>query len=555
MNDGEGAAPRPASGADVPAEGPRVDPVPEAREVARERVNASDTLADGEWHRLHPATPLLRGGIAFLAILGIVIANLRERLVELFVPQFSGGTRYDGEDYDPLTYTLSHGYLGWVLLALAVGLIVVIGIFFLSWRMHSFRVTDEAVEVRSGVLFRTHRKAKLDRVQGVGLSKPFLPRLFGAARLDVNVAGQSADVKLEYLSTRPAEQLRRDVLTLASGARLAEGVAPLPGAGPVTPALPTDGLITRHVIDRANDFLSPELPADQAPPESIVRIPVGRLVASTIVNGGTLFVLAVVVGGIVLLVNGNGWVLLTLIPALLGIGSYYWSTITKSLRYSIAGTPSGVRIGFGLLSTSNDTLPPGRVHAVMISQPLMWRPFGWWQVKINKAGLSLEAVAGGKGNTTVLPVGTLRDATAVVQLMLEGADVDSTFEQVEAAVMRPGESGFVLAPRRARWIDPIAWRRTGYALRPTLLLFRSGVLWRKLVILPLARIQSVQISQGPLERMLRLASARVHTVAGPVTPTLPTIAKDEATRLFEHASTAAVRAAANDHSHRWAVNR
>ncbi len=539
MSDTGGASPTPGL------------PVPDADRVALDHVRAGDTLADGEWHRLHPATPLLRGGIAFIAILGIVIANLRERLVEMFLPQFSGDFS-GGEDYDPLTYTVTHGYLGWVLLALAGGLVLVVGAFFLSWRMHSFRVTDEAVEVRSGILFRTHRKAKLDRVQGVGLSKPFLPRLFGAARLDVNVAGQSADVKLEYLSTGPAEKLRRDVLTLASGARLAEGEAALPGAAPAGVASPTDGAITRHVVDRANDFLSPELPADQAPPESIVRIPLGRLIASTIVNEGTLIVLAVVVVGVVMLANGSSWVIFTLIPAVLGIGSYYWSTITKSLRYSIAGTPSGVRIGFGLLSTSNDTLPPGRVHAVQISQPLLWRPFGWWQVKINKAGLSAEAAAGGKGNTTVLPVGTLQDATAVVQLMLEGADVDSTFEQVESAMMRPGRSGFVLAPRRARWIDPVAWRRTGYALRPNLLVFRTGVLWRKLTILPLARIQSVQVTQGPLERLLRLASARVHTVLGPVTPTLPTLAKDEAAALFERASAAAVRAAAEDHSHRWA---
>jgi putative membrane protein len=502
---------------------------------------------------LHPATPLLRGGIAFIAILGVVIANLRERFVELFLPQFGPELRYGEEDYDPLTYTLDHGYLGWVLLALAVGLVLIVGGFFLSWRMHSFRVTDEAVEVRSGILFRTHRKAKLDRVQGVGLSKPFLPRLFGAARLDVNVAGQSADVKLEYLSTAPAEKLRRDVLTLASGARLAEGEPPLPGAGPAGVASAADGAITRHVIERANDFLSPELPEDQAPPESIVRIPVGRLIGSTIVNEGTIFVLALLVVGGVMLANGSTWVLFTLIPALLGIGSYYWTAITKSLRYSIAGTPSGVRIGFGLLSTSNDTLPPGRVHAVQLSQPLLWRPFGWWQVKINKAGLSAEAAMGGKGNTTVLPVGTLRDATAVVQLMLQGADVDSTYEQVEAAVARPGESGFVLSPRRARFLDPIAWRRTGYALRPNLLVFRTGVLWRKLVILPLARIQSIQISQGPVERMFRLSSARVHTVIGPVVPRLPSMAKDEAAALFERASIAAVRAAHEDHSHRWAV--
>ncbi len=47
------------------------------------------SLADGEWHRLHPATPLLRGGLYLVAIIGIIVANLRERLVEWFLPELA----------------------------------------------------------------------------------------------------------------------------------------------------------------------------------------------------------------------------------------------------------------------------------------------------------------------------------------------------------------------------------------------------------------------------------------------------------------------------------
>src|SRR5690606_2122443 len=36
------------------------------------------------WRRLHPLSPLLRGGLVLLVIAGIVIANFRDRLVELF---------------------------------------------------------------------------------------------------------------------------------------------------------------------------------------------------------------------------------------------------------------------------------------------------------------------------------------------------------------------------------------------------------------------------------------------------------------------------------------
>ena len=38
-------------------------------------------MSDGEWHRLHPLTPLLRGGLFLVVVIGIIIANLRDRLV------------------------------------------------------------------------------------------------------------------------------------------------------------------------------------------------------------------------------------------------------------------------------------------------------------------------------------------------------------------------------------------------------------------------------------------------------------------------------------------
>ncbi|MCU1420101.1 MAG: hypothetical protein JWR57_1270 [Mycetocola sp.] len=519
---------------------------PEAQHPAELRQRRS--LTDGEWHRLHPATPLLRGGIAFLAIAGFVIANLRERLVDLFLPRAG---EYDPEDYDPITYVWEHGYVGLALLAILVVLIVVMTGFYLSWRMHTFRVTDEAVEVRSGILFRTHRKAKLDRIQGVGISRPFLPRLFGAAKMDVSVAGQDASVKLEYLFSRDADDLRRDVLTLASGVRLAEqGLAPTPAVGPG--GIENEAALSRIVNERVTEFLAPELDPGTAPPESVVRIPVGRLVASTLLSLGTVFFLILVVVMIVSLVNGQIWALFWFVPSVIGIASYFWSTITKSLRYSIAGTPSGVRIGSGLFSTSNDTLPPGRVHAIEVSQSILWRPFGWWQVKINKAGLSVEAAAGGKGNTTVLPVGTLPDVARVVELMLGGVSSTALHDELDLAIREPARSGFVLAPRRSRWLNPLAWRRTGYTLHDDLLVFRKGVVWRKVDLLPLARLVSFAVSQGPIERMLRLASAHAHTVLGPITATLPAIGTAEAASLFEQVAEGIVVATRADHSHRWA---
>jgi putative membrane protein len=147
-------------------------------------------LADGDWHRLHPATPLLRGGIALIAIAGVIIANLRERLLDLVI----GAPGYEG---DPIDFLIAEGLVPLALGVVLVGVVLFVIGFWLSWRMHTFRITEELVEVRSGILFRTNRRGRLDRIQGINVVRPLFPRLFGAARLEISVAGNDGNVKLD----------------------------------------------------------------------------------------------------------------------------------------------------------------------------------------------------------------------------------------------------------------------------------------------------------------------------------------------------------------------
>jgi putative membrane protein len=502
-------------------------------------------LTDGAWHRLHPASPLLKGGIALLAILGVVIANLRERLFDLFVPHFPQ------EEGDPVDYVLSHGLIGWVLLAVAVLLVLLVAGFYASWRMHTFRITDEVVEVRSGILFRTNRKARLDRIQGINIVRPFFARLFGAAKLEINPAGQDANVQLSYLGSAAADDLRREILRLASGTR----AAPAPSAAPA----PGEGFIERRV----GELLAPELDPDAAPPESIVKLDLGRLVGSLALSGSTFFIilgLAAIVTTVA--VTGEFLAVFWVIPGAIGFASYYVRRFTKSLRYRIAGTPDGIRVGFGLLSTSNETLPPGRIHSVQVSQPLLWRLPGWWEIKVNRAAHSSTKGAGGEANTTILPVGDANDVRKVLELMLPellaqaGGGAEETAKAIgaiESGLESRGgpDDGFTNSPRRAAVLRWFSWRRNGFAITQGSLVLRKGAIWRQLVIVPQPRLQSVSLHQGPLRRMLRLASVHLHTVAGPISADLGAIDKDAAIRFFEDVARVAVSAAVSDTTHRW----
>lgn len=572
-------------------------------------------LADGEWHRLHPATPLLKGGVALIAITGIVIANLRERLVELFfgVPSYGG---------DPIDEIYNRGAVGWALLAILGVLLVVMVGFYLSWRMHSFRVTEEAVEVRSGILFRTSRKARLDRIQGVNIERPLLPRIFGAAKLEVGVAGQDANVQLAFLGSSHTDALRRDILRLASGMRQnaaapagAAAAAATSTAAPAGTVGAANGAPAEHaaeprtsgahglaasagalITQRANEFLAPELDPDAAPPESVVHIPPLRLIASIAASGFTLVLIALAVAVPIALANQQFWIIFGFVPALIGGASYYINRFTKGLRYTIAGTADGVRVGFGLLSTSNETIPPGRIHAIAVTQPLLWRPFGWWTIRINTAGHSQQN-GQNASNTTVLPVGRIDDVERVLALLLPesgllpagsgftalapgsvpvepqapaaeltdagGAAVEVSAELPTAAdaaipslierglVSKGGADGFTNAPRRAAWLRPFSWRRTGFALTENTVLLRHGVVSRELALVPFARMQSVGATQGPIQRKLRLGGVHLHTVAGPVSARLSTIDDAVAAELFETLAAGAVASGASDTSHRW----
>jgi putative membrane protein len=113
------------------------------------------------------------------------------------------------------------------------------------------------------------------------------------------------------------------------------------------------------------------------------------------------------------------------------------------------------------------------------------------------------------------------------------------------------DDDFVNSPRRARVFLWFSQRRNGFAMLPGVVLLRQGAVWRQLTVVPEARMQSVAIHQGPVSRMLRLASVRLHTVAGPIVPRIGAVDSVEALRFFREVADAAILSSSADTSHRW----
>ena len=83
--------------------------------------------------------------------------------------------------------------------------------------------------------------------------------------------------------------------------------------------------------------------------------------------------------------------------------------------------------------------------------------------------------------------------------------------------------GVALTPRRVRSI--------GYQLRHDDLLFRRGIMFRRIVAVPYGRMQLVDINRGPIDRALGLSELKFVTAAASSGVVIPGLPEADADRL------------------------
>ena len=83
----------------------------------------------------------------------------------------------------------------------------------------------------------------------------------------------------------------------------------------------------------------------------------------------------------------------------------------------------------------------------------------------------------------------------------------------------------------AWWIIGRRVRSFGYAERDDDLLVVSGILIRRLVIVPYGRMQMVDLTAGPIDRWLGISTVQLHTAAATTDATIPGLLPDEAAAL------------------------
>ncbi|MEU8659672.1 PH domain-containing protein [Actinoplanes philippinensis] len=354
-----------------------------------------------------------------------------------------------------------------IVLALAVAVVIVSAI---GWWNTGYHVVGRELRITEGLLWRRNRAIPLDRLQAVEVRRPLLAQLTGLAELRLEVVGGSkTEAPLAYLTVRDAGILRERLLSLS-------------GRAPAVAAAPTPGSAAAEVPlfqVRNQDLLVSQLLTPQA---FFLPLGVAWVITQFVMEGTWTFI------GIASTVTAMAGVLL--------------QPIRRVLRDWDFRLFRGERLvlHYGLTETRSQVLPPHRVQTVRVTWPLLWRAKQWLHLTLDIAGVSGPEPGDDHRSDRLMPVGDLAAARALVATALPGVDLTGL------ATSPP--------PLRARWLHPFGLRFYGAGLTDQVFVSRSGRLTREMTLVPYARLQSVRVVQGPLQRRLGLATVYADTAGG-----------------------------------------
>ena len=413
---------------------------------------ATDGAAVEPRRRLHPLSPLLRS----LKLLVIMIAGI----------SWQGYAQLGPGPWAALVFLLLIG-------ALVLSVV--------SWWVTGYHIVGRELRIYEGLLWRRSRAIPLERLQAVEVVQPLLARLAGLSELRLEVVGGAkTEAPLAFLSVSDAAALRDRLLGLAgrlgTAAATDEGAA-TDAAGPVVSAR-----VAQRELHRVSNR----------------DVVVGQLLTPQIWS------LPFALGFIVLQTVGNGsWTFIGVASTLTAMAGVILQPIRRVLddwNFRLAHEEAGLRLQHGLLETRNQTVPIDRVQAIRATWPLLWRPLGWLRIRLGVAGYAAPDEGSGRQSDRLLPVGDPETARRLVPEVLPGVDIANL--------------PLVPPPPQARWLGPLAQPRLGAAVTPAVFATRHGVLTRHLTLVPHARIQSVRVVQGPLQRLLGLATVHADTAGG-----------------------------------------
>lgn len=377
----------------------------------------------------------------------------------------------------------------WIAAGIAV---LAVGAGVVRWRTTRYRITDERVELHSGLLNRQRRSVPRDRIRTVDLTAPLLHRLVGVSVVKVGSgqsAGKESGLDLDAVTTAEAERLRRELLSRpgspartgadapagarptagadatggpgAAGTIPGTGTIPESGAGPAVPAGAAPEPEAAEEIDRI-DWSSLRFAPLTVSSLAAIGAAAGagwNLLREADVDPRNLPGADVVTGGLSAVPIWASVLVGVLLLLVVMVAGSIVLFVERWWGFLLTREPDGtLRVRRGLLTRRSLSVSEQRLRGVTVTEPLLVRVIG----RGAQAGALTVGLAGADGEQS--HAGALGPPMARAQAHRIAATAARTGTEVTAGPLRPH-------PPRART------RRLVRAIGPALVLpVAAGVL-------------------------------------------------------------------------------
>lgn len=416
------------------------------------------------------------------------------------------------------------------------------------WRRFCYQVADDQIRIDSGVVSRVHRSIPFDRIQDVDISQGPLARLLGVAKLKFETGGGSGgaeDGVLDAIALDRAQDLRELIRTRRSGVMPSGEVEQILKAEIPVYAMDLRRLLLAGVFNFSLALFAGLLGASQTMGEVVGFDPFNRGFWTNLLSAGSPiadFILAHRVAAI-----AGGLIVLSLV----GLATGLVRTILRDFGFRLDRTEVGLRRRRGLLTRTDVTIPVARIQAAIVATGPLRDRWNWRELSFQ----NLAGDEGGKGNHMIAPLANDEELDRIIaELGWRPLAAASDWRRVSVFYVWTGILwlaplllaalvqafflpwiGLALATLilAAMLLRLLSWRRTLYALDGDRLLIRSGWWRRRLIVLPVSRIQSLDVSQDPVSRLFGIADLQLGVAGGGMFPRheVPALEGETARRL------------------------
>ena len=491
-----------------------------------------------------------------------------ERLHPLFLLSGLGaGLRQLAGGYALLGYLIVSGQFKTAAsVALALIAITLIGTF-LYWRKFQFRVGSREIRIDSGIFSRTHRSIPFDRVQDVDISQGPVARLLGMASVRFETGGASGgkadEGVLQAVPLERAEALRALVRGRRSEAPHEATIAE-PEAQAIF-AMDLPRLLTAGLFNFSLAIFAGLFGLTQTLGDVLGFDPLNDRFWRNLLSGSSPLMTFLAAHRAAAIAAGIGLLLVA------GAATGLVRTVLRDFGFRLERTDTSLRRRRGLLTRTDVSLPIRRVQAAIVGSGPVRNLFGWRELKFQNL-----AADEGSGDHVVAPLANEAEVDAVLAALgWRGADIFG-WRRVSFALVWMRSIAvlpllflfgaqialFALAPLMVEGptralvrgefssillvlslivgmlllsigVRAMAWRGTAFVLDGDRLLVRTGWWRRRLRILPVCKIQSIDIAESFLSRWFGVVNL-VFGVAGGQgfsAHNIPAVPREEAREL------------------------